>query len=92
MQMAMWNFKSSNDQRNTIAVENAFLRVGNTLGNTKAMLGDIIGYIGPLIYLRSRDDEQVSARNGVDGHECDANIVGVHKCARQFASDDACEN
>ena len=43
MQMTMWNFKSSNDQSNTIAVENAFLRVGNALGNAKAMLGDIIG-------------------------------------------------
>jgi hypothetical protein len=43
MQMAMWNFKSSNDQRNTIAVENTLLRPGDALGNAKAMLGDIIG-------------------------------------------------
>jgi len=43
MQMTMWNFKSSNDQRNTIAVENPLLCVGNALRNDKAMLGDIIG-------------------------------------------------
>lgn len=91
MQMAMWNFKSSNDQRNTIAVENTLLRLGNALGNPKAMLGDVIWQICPLIYLCSRDNEQVSARNGVDRHKCDANLIGVHECARQFACDDACE-
>jgi len=89
MQVTMRNFKSSNDQRNTITTEHLLLGFGNALGNGKTMLRDIIWQISPLIDFYTGDNKQVSARNGVDGHEGYAKLISEHECAGQFASNDA---
>jgi len=89
MQVAVWHFESSDDQRNTITVKNLFLCLGNLLGNGKAMLRDVIWQICPLIYFNTWNNKEVSTRNGVNGHKSNAHIVGVHECAGQFACNDA---
>lgn len=89
MQVAVWHFESSDDQRNTITVKNLLLCLGNLLGNGKAMLRDVIWQICPLIDFDTGNNKKVPARNGIDGHECNANLVGVHKGAGQFACNDA---
>ena len=89
MQVTMRNFKSSDDQGNTITMEKLLLSLGNALCDGKAMLGYDIWQICPLINLHSWNDKKMSAGNWVNGHEGDANLIGIDKCAGQFASNDA---
>ena len=80
MQVAVWNFEPCNDQSNTITMKNLLLGFGYALSDGKAMLGNVIWQIGPLINLDSWNDKKMSAGDWVNGHEGDANLIGIDEC------------
>ena len=89
MEMAVRNLEASDDERDSLALQNLFLGACNSFGYGKAMLRNVVGKVGPLIHFNARNHQQVTTRNRVNCHECDAHLVGVHKCSRQFACNDS---
>ena len=84
----MRNFKSSDDERDSLGIERFHLSSTDFSRNNSEMPGDLVGKIDPMIDLKPRDNERMAGTDRRDREECDANLVPIDKATWEVAIDD----
>ena len=86
--MGVGDFKSGDDERDSLGFKCIHLGRANLAGNDGEMSGELVGKIYPMIYLEARDNEGVAGADWGDREECNAHIVSVDESSWQVAVDD----
>jgi|GEM_PF-2633225 len=90
--MAVWNFKTGDDEADTLTLKSVLNAMGNFTSSRKKVVGEMRGEIRPSVDFRDRAQQNVAISDGVDCQEASTQIIAVHERSRNVASKDACEN
>lgn len=90
--MTVRNFKTGDDEADTLTLESVLNATGNFMSSRKKVVREMRGEISPFVNFLDGAQQNVAISDGVDCQEASTEIIAVHECSRNVASKDACEN